>query len=150
MGEKSKISFLNGRGCSCLVAKSYPTLVTPWTLALQAPLSMRFLRQEYWSGLPFPFPEVLSDPGIKPAIFALQVHSLPLSHLGRTDGKETCMVFISLLSPYQKTLRSILGRRIPMLKPFNAHLRKLCFQKNLHFIFYSMSTKYLTWQISSE
>ena len=37
-----------------LVAKSCPTLVTPWTVACQAPLSMGFSRQEYWSGLPFP------------------------------------------------------------------------------------------------
>ena len=37
-----------------LVAKSYPTLITPWTVACQAPLSMGFSRQEYWSGLPFP------------------------------------------------------------------------------------------------
>ena len=36
-----------------LVTKSCPTLVTPWTVACQAPLSMGFSRQEYWSGLPF-------------------------------------------------------------------------------------------------
>ena len=40
-----------------LVAKSCPTLVTPRTRACQAPLSMGFCRQEYWSGLPFPSPE---------------------------------------------------------------------------------------------
>ena len=39
-----------------LVAKSCPTLATPWILACQAPLSMGFSRQEYWSGLPFPSP----------------------------------------------------------------------------------------------
>ena len=38
---------------------------TPWTVAFQAPLSMGFPRQEYWSGLPFPSPGVLPDPGIK-------------------------------------------------------------------------------------
>ena len=41
--------------------------VTPWTVAHQAPLSMRFSRQEYWSGLPFPSPGDLPDPGIEPA-----------------------------------------------------------------------------------
>jgi len=41
--------------------------VTPWTTAHQAPLSMRFPRQEYWSGLPFPSPGDLPNPGIKPA-----------------------------------------------------------------------------------
>ena len=45
-------SFVGGGG---LVAKSCPTLETPWTVARQAPLSVGFSRQEYWSGLPFPF-----------------------------------------------------------------------------------------------
>ena len=40
--------------------------VTPWTVADQAPLSMGFSRQEYWSGLPFPSPEDLPNPGIEP------------------------------------------------------------------------------------
>ena len=40
--------------------------VTPWTVACQAPLSMEFSRQEYWSGQPFPTPGDLPDPGIKP------------------------------------------------------------------------------------
>ena len=54
-----------------LVAKSCPTLVTPWTAACQAPLSMGFFRQEYWSGLLFPSRGYLPDPGIKPASPAL-------------------------------------------------------------------------------
>ena len=40
--------------------------VTPWTVAYQAPPSMGFSRQEYWSGLPFPSPGHLPDPGIEP------------------------------------------------------------------------------------
>ena len=47
-----------------LVAQSCPTLVTPWTVAHQAPLSVGFPRQEYWSGLPFLSPGDLPDPGI--------------------------------------------------------------------------------------
>ena len=50
----------------CLVAKLCPTLCDPWTVARQAPLSMGFSRQEYWSGFPFPFPGDLPDSGIKP------------------------------------------------------------------------------------
>ena len=42
------------------------SFVTPWTVACQAPLSMGFPRQEYWSGLPFLSPGDLPDPGIKP------------------------------------------------------------------------------------
>ena len=45
--------------------------VPPWTVACQAPLSMEFSRQEYWSGLPFPSPGDLHDPGIKPTSPAL-------------------------------------------------------------------------------
>ena len=44
---------------------------TAWTVAHQAPLSMGFFRQEYWSGLPFPTPGDLPDPGIKPMFPAL-------------------------------------------------------------------------------
>ena len=69
-----------------LVAKSYLTLATTWTAARQAPLSMGVSRQESWSGLPFPSPEDLPDPGIEPGSPALQADSL------RTElqGKPLC------------------------------------------------------------
>ena len=54
----------------------------PWTVTCQAPLFMGFPRQEYWSGLPFPSPGGLPDPGIEPMSFALQADSLSLSHPG--------------------------------------------------------------------
>ena len=54
--------------------------VTLWPVAHQAPLSMGFSRQEYWSGLPCPPPGDLPDPGIKPGSPALQADSLLLSH----------------------------------------------------------------------
>ena len=49
---------------------------TPWTVAHQAPQSMEFFRQEYWSGLPFPSPGDLPNPGIKPGSPALQAATL--------------------------------------------------------------------------
>ena len=49
---------------------------TPWTVAHQAPLSMGFSRHEYWSGLPFPSPGDLPDPGIEPTFPALQADAL--------------------------------------------------------------------------
>ena len=58
--------------------------MTLWTVALQAPLSMGFSRQEYWSGLPFPSPEDLSDPGIKPGSSSLQADSLLSELQGRS------------------------------------------------------------------
>ena len=55
---------------------------TPWTVARQAPLSMGFSRQEYWSGLPCLSPGDLPDPGIKPRSPALQADSLPFELAG--------------------------------------------------------------------
>ena len=55
---------------------------TPRTAARQASLSMEFFRQEYWSGLPFPPPGDLTNPGIQPGFTTWQADSLPLSHLG--------------------------------------------------------------------
>ena len=54
--------------CVCIHAQSLSVrlFVAPWTTVCQAPLSMGFSRQEYWSGLPFPPPRDLPDPGIKP------------------------------------------------------------------------------------
>ena len=52
---------------------------TPWTLARQAPLSMEFSRQAYWSGLPCLPPGDLPNPGTEPLAHALQADSLPLS-----------------------------------------------------------------------
>ena len=49
---------------------------TPWAVACQAPLSMRFSRQEYWSGLPCPPPGDLPNPGIEPRSPTLQADSL--------------------------------------------------------------------------
>ena len=60
-----------------LVAKSCLTLVILWAVSCQAPLSMGFSRQEYWSGLPFPSPGDLPDPGIEPGSPALQADDLP-------------------------------------------------------------------------
>ena len=57
--------------------------VTPWTEACQAPLTVEFSRQEYWSGLPFPFSEDLPNPGIEPWSPALQAGSLPSKPPGK-------------------------------------------------------------------
>ena len=68
-----------------------PTLETPWTVACQTLLSMGFLRQEYWSGLPFPSPGDLPNSGIKPRSPELQVDSLPSKSPGKpkTEQKYT-------------------------------------------------------------
>ena len=56
---------------------------TPWTVAHQAPSSMGFSRQEYWSGLPFPSPGDLPDPGIEPRSPTLQADALPSKPPGK-------------------------------------------------------------------
>ena len=74
---------------------SVQIFATPWTVARQAPLSMRFSRQEYWSGLSHPPPGDLSNPGIEPmslvCLLHWQVGSLPLAPCGlprEGGGKE--------------------------------------------------------------
>ena len=63
----------------CIKVKSLSCVrlfATPWTVAYQAAPSMVFSRQEYWSGLPFPSPGDLPDPGIEPRSPALQADAL--------------------------------------------------------------------------
>ena len=76
-----------------LVAKSCWTLATSWTVAFQAPLSMGFSRQEFWSGLPFPSPGDLLDPGIEPRSLALQVDALPPELWGKPSYYEVYMSY---------------------------------------------------------
>ena len=56
---------------------------TPWTVAYQAPPSMGFSRQEYWSGLPFPSPGDRPDPGIEPGSPTLKADALPSEPPGK-------------------------------------------------------------------
>ena len=63
--------------------------VTPWTVAHQAPLSLRFPRQEYWDGLLFRFLRDLPDWGIEPGSRALQADSLPSEPPGRLQVQVT-------------------------------------------------------------
>ena len=61
--------------------------VTPWTVAHQAPPSIEFSRQEYWSGLPFPSPGDLPNPGIKPGSPALQADALQSEPPGNPNNR---------------------------------------------------------------
>ena len=71
--------------------------VTPWTITYQAPPSMEFSRQEYWSGLPFPSPGGLPDPGIEPWSPALQVDTLPSEPRRKTKIILSDDLFLTLL-----------------------------------------------------
>ena len=59
---------------------------TPWTVACKVPLSVEFSKQQYWSGLPFPSPGDLPDPGIEPGSPTLQADALP----SEPPGKPQC------------------------------------------------------------
>ena len=65
---------------------------TTYTAALEAPLSIGFSRQEYWSGFLCPRPGDLPDPGMEPRSPALQADSLPLSHQGTPPPPYTCII----------------------------------------------------------
>ena len=87
-------------------------LVTPRTAACQAPLSMGFSRQEYWSGLPFSSPGDLSNPGIKPRSPTLQADSLPAEPQGKS--KNTGVGSLALLQgifPTQELNQGVLHCR---------------------------------------
>ena len=79
-----KVQNLSDSSEVCVKSLSHVRLIaTPWTVARQAPLSMEFSRQEYWSGLPFPSLGDLPDPGIEPGSPALQADSLPPESPGK-------------------------------------------------------------------
>ena len=94
-GQNSKLNAVTkrqkDRGCVCCsVAKvkakslSRVRLCDPMDVAYQAPWSMGFSRQEYWSGLPFPSPGDLSNSGIEPRSPTLQADSLPSEPSGKS------------------------------------------------------------------
>ena len=66
------LGYVSCADCMC-VCSVVSDSATPWTVACQAPLSMEFSRQESWNGLPFPSPEDLPNPGIKPTSLASPV-----------------------------------------------------------------------------
>ena len=87
--------------------------VIPWTIDSQAPLSMGFPKQESWSGLPFPSPGDLPNPGIKPGAPAFQAESLPLSHQGSPEKKDIrTQISFTPLRILTAVSRPLLGSRL--------------------------------------
>ena len=87
---------------------------TPWTVAHWASLSMEFSRQDYWSGLPFPPPGDLPNPGIKPASPGsptLQADVLPLSYQGSSSTSSSQVAF-----SLKKLLLKVLHLKIDSLR----------------------------------
>ena len=78
------------RVCVCVLLSCVWLFAAPWTIVHQAPLSMKFSRQEHWSVLPFPPPRDLPVPGIKPRCPAMQVAALPSEPPGKPST--ACML----------------------------------------------------------
>ena len=113
--------------------------VTPWTVAYQAPLSMGFSRQEYWSGLPFPSPGDLPNPGVKPRSPALQADGYSEPELDHKEDWELknwkfCIVVL------EKTLESpLVCKEIKPINPKEINpeywLEELMLKPNLQYFF---------------
>ena len=87
---------------------------TSWAVAHQAPLSMEFSRQEHWTALPFPSPEDLPDPGIKPGSPALQADFLP----SEPPGKPGILEAKGILDAANRNWRG------KLIKPFKPEKKK--------------------------
>ena len=97
---------------------------TPCTVTYQAPQSMGFSRQEYWSGLPFPSPGDLPNPGIEPGSPALQTDALPSKSHGKPDwlgSIDTVSQSVSSVAQSCPTLCDSMNRSMPGL-PVHHHL----------------------------
>ena len=105
---------------------------TPWIVAHQAPPSMGFSRQEYWSGLPFPSSGDLSNPGIEPRSPALWADALPSKPPGKLPNQETGVWSLGHEDPLEKemaTNSSFLAWEIPWTEE-PAGLQSMGSQKN--------------------
>ena len=106
---KLKITFMlsleeHYRRSTCSRVLSHILLfVTPWTVAQQASLPMRFSRQEYWNGLPFPSSGDLPDPGIEPASLASPVLKGRFFHHCATWEAQSCSTLDSNLKEWIRT-----------------------------------------------
>ena len=73
--------------CACSVSLVMSDSVTVWIIAHKTPLSMGFSRHEYWSGLPYPLPGDLSNPGIEPRSLTLEADCLPSEPPGKPHSR---------------------------------------------------------------
>ena len=85
---------------------------TPWTEAYQAPQAMEFSRQEYWSGLPYPSPGDLPNPGIEPGSPTLQADALPSKPPGKYSPKTYPLspVFSNIIKEVLKLIKKTIEK----------------------------------------
>ena len=110
---------------------------TPWTLAHQAPLSMGFPRQEYWSELPFPSPGDLPDPGIEPESSALTGRFFT----GELRGKRCTLTYS--VSKRKASSTSILGEGKQVLRIYQKAFTNLWQKQLLNYSFSLLGLQYI-------
>ena len=109
--QKQKTNLWLPKVRMCSVTQLCLTLCDPWTIACQAPLSMAFSRQEYWSGLPFPSTGICPTQGQNPHLLHWQVNSLHISISKYSVLCKLIQIFIIFSNRQHETLRQILCRR---------------------------------------
>ena len=115
-------------------------LGTQWSVAYQAPKSMGFSRQEYWSGLPFPSPGDLPDPGIKPGSPALQTDALRSEPPGKPSNTMDC--YKKCHSPWPSNLLPSLQPKY--MAPLNSpHKSKRVPEKHLFLLYWRCQSLWL-------
>ena len=96
------------KACACLLLSHVQLSAIPWTVAHQAPLSLGFPRQEYWSGLPFPTPRIILTQGLNSRLLHWQADSL--SHQGNSQFyrvlSKNCEIRTFFLLPHLRKLSS--------------------------------------------
>ena len=118
--------------CVCVLSHSscIRLYATPWTVAHQAPLSMGFSRQEYWSGLPCPPPGDLPNPGTGPSVLCLlhwQAGSLPLAPPGKpSDLLGMSISLATQAAPSWVDLGNVFNVASRISKPFTERIYSSC------------------------
>ena len=105
-----------------------PMSATPWTVAYHAPPSVGFSRQEYWSGLLFPSPGVLPNPGIEPRSPALYAYALPSEPLGKFIGASLVAQMVKRLPVVWETWVRSMGWEDPLEKEMAIHSSTLAWR----------------------
>ena len=93
----------------------------PWTVAYRPPQFMEFSRQEYWSGLPFPSPWDLPDPGIEPGSPALRADTLPSEPPGKSIALQTTFEKRPIESGFQTDGKTFSSSHNKMKHKLNVH-----------------------------
>ena len=127
------MSFLNMLWSEVKLLSCVRLFVTPWTIAHQALPSMGFSRQEYWSGLPFPSPGDLPNPGIKPGSPALQADALTtelpgfliFANLEGEKWKGEKLAVLSFIFPFIKEIKQHVMYFLTIVSSINYHFPTL-------------------------